>query len=104
MKIGDPIARVRKEEVAHGPGIRSVEVDRFAPFIRVTVREVIIRELFEVIPVRAEVVVDDVKNDSQTQRMCLIDERAKIVRCSIQVSRGKEIDTVITPPEIPREL
>src|SRR5947209_12677264 len=66
VELLDPVARVRDEELAHGPRVLAVEVDGLAPLGLVSVCEVVFRELAQVVPVGAEVVVNNVEYDGQT--------------------------------------
>ena len=52
---------------------------RLAPFGLVAVGEVVVGELAEVVAVRAEMVVDDVEDDAEAERVGAIDEAAKVV-------------------------
>ena len=68
MKFVDPVAGIGDDELAHRRGIRAVEVDRLAPFVFVSIGEVVVGELREVVAVRAEVVVDHVENHTESRR------------------------------------
>src|SRR5690606_15017925 len=81
-----------------------VEIERFAPFICVAVREVVARERVEVIPVRTGVIVNDVKNDGEADAMGFIDEMAEVVGRTVETGGGEEIDAVIPPPEAAWEI
>ena len=79
MILVDPIARIGDEEFAHRPGIGTVEIDRLAPFVVVAIGEISRGERFEIVPVRAEMVVDDVEDDGDPESMGAVDEAAEIV-------------------------
>jgi hypothetical protein len=86
MKLVDPVSGVRDKEFADRAGIWSVEVKRLTPFVRVAVgeviwreAEVIWREAGEIIPVRTEMIVDNVENDRDAERVRTIDKAAQIV-------------------------
>src|ERR1700756_3487434 len=40
VKLLDPVARVGDKKFAHRPRVRAVEIERFSPVRRVTIREV----------------------------------------------------------------
>ena len=65
MKFIDPVAAVGDEKLAHRSGVRSVEIDRIAPIVLVSVGKIIVGKNPQIISVRAEVVVNDVENDAQ---------------------------------------
>lgn len=98
----DPVARVL-DEVLAASGLR-LEVDRLAPLVQPAIGEVAIRQLAQVIAARPEVVVDDVEDHAQPERMGPIDERAEVVRSPVEPGRGVEIDAVVTPAEATGEL
>ena len=76
VKLVDPVAGVGDEELAHRPGVGAVEVDRVAPLVLVAVGEVRRRERAQVVADRAEMVVDDVEDDADAERVRAVDERA----------------------------
>src|SRR6266851_2777459 len=59
----DPVASIGKEKLTHRTDIGAVEIYRLAPFVGVAVGEISCRKRVEVVPVRAEMVVDDVEDD-----------------------------------------
>src|ERR1700730_3930897 len=103
MILVDPIARIGDEEFARRPGIGTVEIDRLTPFVVVTIGEIGLGERFEIVSVRAEMVVDDVEDDGDPESMGAVDETAKIHRSAVEPGWCKEIDAVISPAEPARE-
>src|SRR5258707_12426808 len=49
-------------------------------------------------------IVNDIQNYSQTQRVRAVDEIAQIIRSSVQACRGKEVDTIVAPSELSRKI
>ena len=88
MKLLDPVPGVRDEKLTNRPCIVAVEIDRVSPIGR-GAAEVARRELGEIIPVRAEVIVDDVEDHAELEPVRGVDERAKIVGRAIQMRRRK---------------
>src|SRR5690242_10332165 len=74
MELLNPICSIRNEEFTYRLRIRSVEVERFAPFIRVCRREVGVGELFHEVSVRAEMDVHHIENHAEAKRMRLVDK------------------------------
>ena len=72
-----------------------------APVVLVAIGEIVRRELGQVVAVGPEMVVDDVENDAEAERMGAIDERAKIVGRAVEARRRIEIDAVVAPAERP---
>src|SRR6185369_9414691 len=95
----DPLSRVGEEEVAHWSAVRIFEVERLAPIVGVAVGEVVIGKLFQVVAVRAEMVVDHVENDAETERVGAVDEAAQVVRIAIEMVGSEEADAVVAPAE-----
>jgi len=77
MKLVDPVTTVANEELADRAGIRSVKINRFTLIVVfVTPGEVMIGENSDVVSVRTEMIVNNVEDHSQAQRMRTIDKRA----------------------------
>ena len=55
-------------------------------------------------PVGSEVVVDDVEDDGEAQRVRAVHEAAKIVGLAVEPRRRIEIDAVVPPPEPSNEI
>ena len=58
----------------------------------------------QIVPVRPEVVVDDVEHHHQPARMRRVDEGLQIVRRAVGLVRRVEQDAIIAPAAIAREL
>jgi len=100
-KFAQPHQRVVEEEAAHLVGVRVVEVHRRTPGGRVGVGEVR-PEARQVIPVRPEMVVDDVHDDADPALMARVDEALQPVRAAVRLVNGVEIDPVVAPAVMPR--
>ncbi len=100
----DPGARIGEEELAHGRRARPVEVERLAPVRPVPVREVVRREVLQVVAVRSQMVVDDVEDDREPVPVGVVHEAAQIVGLAVEMGRSEEIDAVISPAKLPGEL
>ena len=68
------------------------------------VREIVARVLQEVVPVRAEVVVDDIENHAEAARVRRIDEPREAVGASVAARRREEVDAVVAPVSVSGEL
>ena len=88
---------------ADGVGAGTVEVHRLPPGGPVAVGEVG-AEGAQVVPVRAQVVVHDVEDHTDSGRVRSIDEAAEIVRFPVVMVRGEEVDSVVPPAEAAGEL
>ena len=104
MELVDPVPGVRDEEFAHRRGVRSVEVDRVAPLVLVAIGEIRGREIAKIVSCRPEMVVDDVEDDADAERVRAIHETPQIVGPAVQPRRRKQIDAVVAPPESALEL
>src|SRR6202023_3396159 len=90
MVFLDPIAGVGADELTNRPAVRPVEIDGLTPFILVAVGEIAFGKALQVIPVRTEVVVDDVEDDGDAERVSAIDEAAEIVRPAVKTGWGEK--------------
>src|SRR4051812_17960605 len=97
MELVDPVARVLDEVRARRLAV--LEIDRAAPIVLVSIGEVVGGELVEVVPVGTEMVVDNVEDDANPNRVCSIHERTQIIRSAIQPRRRIQVHAVVSPPE-----
>src|SRR5437016_6760116 len=65
----EPIERVVDHEVAHWPAPRSLEIECCAPRGMMPLREEIRRDCGEIVPLWAEMVVDDVEKNGEAAGM-----------------------------------
>ena len=89
MILVDPIAGIGDEEFAHRARIGTVEIDRLTPFVVVAIGEISRGEQFEIVSVRAEMVVDDVEDDGDAEGMGAVDEAAEISRVGRRAGLGR---------------
>src|SRR6202521_1389406 len=104
MILVDPIARIGDEEFARRAGIGTVKIDGLTPFVVVAIGEISRGEQFEIVSVRAEMVVDDIEDDGDPESMGTVDEAAKIHRSAVEPGWREEVDAVISPSEPAREF
>ena len=104
MELVDPVGRVGDEELAHRPGLVAVEIDGLAPLVLIAVGEIVLREAGEDIPVRPEMVVDDVEDDPEAEPVGRVDEAPQVVGRAVEMRRREQVDAVIAPAEAAREL
>src|SRR5262245_7873210 len=57
VKLVRPVSRVRTDQLPDCRRLRAIEINRFTPFIGIAASEVMLRELFEVVAVWAEMVI-----------------------------------------------
>src|SRR5208282_4399973 len=99
MILVDPIARIGHEEFAHRARTETVKIDRLTPVVVVAISEISRGEQFEIVSVRAEMIVDDVENDGDPKSVGAVDEAAKIHRSAVEPGWCEEVDAVISPAE-----
>src|SRR5271156_429289 len=104
MILVDPIARIGHEEFAHRARTGTVEIDRLPPVVVVAISEISWGEQFEIISVRAEMIIDDVKDDCDPEGVSAVNEAAEISRQTIEAGWCEEIDAVISPAEPARKF
>ena len=94
VKLTHPIGRVLREE---GADRSSTVIQRRTP--RRVQRRVHVLVVIDasVVAVGAEVVVDDVENDRESERVRRIDQRAQIVGRPVGARRGVKHHAVVTP-------
>src|SRR4051794_15830354 len=101
MELADPILRVGKIELAHP---RRFEIDGLAPICGELSGEILIGELFQVVAIGSEMVVNDIENGSDAEGVCLVDKAAKIVRSAVKPGRCEQVDAVVAPTPSAREV
>ena len=104
VELANPVRGVLDHELPHRTGVGPVEVDGVTPLVGVPVGEVRRRERLQVVAVRAEVVVDDVENHAEPERVRAVDEPPQIVRPPVGAGGREEIDAVVAPAETAGEL
>src|SRR5262245_2075300 len=104
MEFIDPVAGIGYEKFPDPGGVVAIEINGLTPLVCVSIRKVCGGELRQIISIRAEMVINDVEDDAETELVCTIDEGAKIVRCSVEMGRREKVDSVISPAEGSREL
>src|SRR5437764_1083945 len=88
-----------KEIAVFGGRALAVEVQSLAPLVVVSRGEVVLRVLAKDTAVRPEVVVDDVQDDGEVQRVSPVDERTKIIGGAVQPRGGVGKHAVVAPPK-----
>src|SRR3954452_6408673 len=104
MEFFDPITAVADEEFADRPGARAVKINRVAPLGGSFAVDVVVRENTEIIPVRSEVVVNDIEDDREADRVRAVDKKPQVIRRTIQTAGGKKVYAVVTPAEFSGEI
>src|SRR4051794_29633310 len=104
MKLIYPIRGIDRKELADGPAVFVVKVNRLSPFILMTISEVVFGKLLQVIAVGAEMVVHDVQNDANAKFVRAIYEFTQIIRAAVKASRGEEVHSVVTPAKAARKF
>ena len=99
MKLVDPVAGIGDEELPDRTGIGTIEVDRISPFVVVPIGEIGGRKRSQVVAHRSQVVVHDVEDHSDAERVRAIHEAAQIVGPAVQPRRREHVDAVVTPAE-----
>ena len=79
VELLEPVERVVDEEVAHRRAFGAIEIDAGAPGRLMPIGEEGLGVGVQVIPGRAEMVVDHVEEDHHAERMGAVDERLEIV-------------------------
>ena len=96
VELLEPHPDVVQHVVAHRVAAVSVVVDRGAPRRLVAVIEVA-AELAQVVPLRAEVVVDDVQEDGEALGVAGVHELLQAVRTAVAILRRVGEHAVIAP-------
>ena len=104
MKFRNPVPSIGDEEFADGRGVPAIEIDRVAPFVRAFAVDVVVRKNAEVIAVRVEVVVDDIEDYREAERMRAVDKKPQVVRRTVKPARPKKVYSVVAPPKFPGKI
>ena len=97
MKLADPVTRVAEDEIARALRVFAVEVQRLAPVGLVARAEIVRAEAFQVIAVGPEMVVDDVEDDGEAERMRVVDEALERLVVAVYVIRREQLHAVVAP-------
>src|SRR5258708_19311257 len=97
MKLLEPVERILDVEIAHRPRLLAVEIDGRAPRRVVALGEELGPVDVEVVPLRAEMVVDDVEEHGEAARMAGIDEPLQILRPTVAAVRRAAPHPPIAP-------
>src|SRR5439155_22276399 len=100
----NPIHRIGNETFRRRPGIGTVKMHRLTPYVVVAIGEISRGEQFEIVSVRAEMVVVDIEDDGDPESMGAVDEAAEIHRSAVEPGWCEEVDAVISPSEPAREF
>ena len=103
VELLEPHPDVVQHVVAHRVAAVAVVIDRGAPRGLVPIVEVS-AELAQVVPLRAEVVVDDVEIDRQPLGMAGVDQPMQALRAAVAVLRRVGEHAVVSPVARAREL
>ena len=100
--LAQPVQGVVDEEAPHLVAVGAVEVQRVAPRRVMAVGEV--RAVVgEVVPLRPEVVVDDVEDQGEPVRVARVGEPLQAVGAAVGRVRRVQVDAVVAPVAIARE-
>src|SRR5580700_10835677 len=104
MELLDPIADVRKVEFPNGFAPFPVEVDCLAPIGGARSREKAWVKLRQIVSIRPKVVVDDVQDHSDPERVSFIHEAPEIVRLAVEPGWREQLHAIVAPAELPRKI
>ena len=104
MELVDPVRRVRDEKLAHRLRAVAVEVHRVAPFVHIAVGEVLGRVVAQHAAIGSQVVVDDVEDHADADRMRAVHEAPQVIRGAVEPRRRKQEYAIVAPAEGAREL
>ena len=102
--LAQPGAGIVDDEAPHHGAALAIEIDGVPPGRRVAIRDVVWRELQQVVPVRPEMVVDDVEDDAESAHVCRIYEAAESLRPAVVARWRKQVDAVVAPISLAGEL
>ncbi len=97
MKLLEPVERVLDVEFAHRLRRLAVKIDRRAPRRVVALGEEMLRVDVEVVPLRPEMVVDDVEEHGEVARMTGVDEALQILGPAVAAVGREDQHAVIAP-------
>src|SRR4029434_5867116 len=104
MKLIDPVRGVFDEEFSHRRAVLIVEVQRIVPQVVIALAEILRRELSRIVPIGAEVIVDDIEKHADAKSVSTIDKPSEIIGLTVQAGRRVKVDPVIPPPEPTRQI
>ncbi len=104
VELVHPIDWIRQKERPHMAIMLAVEVERVAPRRFVGMVEPVPAVSAQVIPVGAEMIVNNVEQNGEAARMRRIHQRAQILRMSITARGGVNHHPIVSPAAIPCEI
>ncbi len=84
--------------------MRPIIVERIPPWRFALTIEVARAKSSQIVTIRAEMVVNHVKDHREASSVRRIDQGAKIIRVSVSSGRSEEGDAIVTPVAITREI
>ena len=104
VELVDPVFGVLDDEIADRARVRTVVIDRVAPRRLVTAGEKVGRVEPQIVPVRAEVIVDDVEQNRDAAPMRGLDEGLEPLRAPVGRVGRIEADAVVAPAAAAAEV
>src|ERR1700691_3196919 len=101
--IAQPHQRVVAKKSANLVAVSIVEVKRLAPWRAISIGKVR-TEFAKVVPLRTQVIVNDVENDAEAVPVRRIDEALHRVGSAVRMMRCEQIDAVVAPSARTRKL
>src|SRR4029453_4220605 len=99
----EPHERIVAKESTYFVTTNSIEINRLAPRSRVALGEIGTKP-GEVVAGRPHVVVDNVQHHRQAPSVARIHQALEIIRLTVSMMRRVEIDAIVAPTAISREL
>src|SRR5207249_567764 len=92
------------EVLADRSAVRPIKVNRSAPFILITAREIVLRKLAQIISIWAKMVVHHIQNDPHAELMRLVHKLFELRRRAIEPGRSVQVYPIVPPAEAPCEI
>ena len=97
VKFPHPVTRVVDDQITCTLAALAVEIESFAPLGSVPGAEIAIAEAAQIVAVGTEMVVDDIEDHREPERMCGVDEALEGLVIAVVVKRRKEMHAVVAP-------
>jgi hypothetical protein len=95
--LSHPVHGILDEKASYLLAMLTIQVDALAPGTPVRVCKVVGAERVRICAVGAEVVVDHVEQHGQSVPMGGVNQRSKIIGCSVTARRCKQCNAVVPP-------
>src|ERR1700722_16384902 len=99
MELVDPVRGVGDHKFADRQGVVAVKIDGVSPVGGIAIGEIAGGEGTQEVTGGSSVVIHDIENHADAQRMSVIHETSKIIGSAVKAAGSEKVYSVVTPSE-----